>query len=67
MEKLDTAKVLRELETQLIFSKIRAEYSQRMEWIVWEKLLPSQKEITNRWFERVSKIRRRIEEIKSNK
>lgn len=66
MEALDKT-ILRELETQLVFSQIRAEYSQRMEWIVWEKFLPSQKEMTNRWFERVSKIRRRIEEIKSNK
>lgn len=57
---------LQEYEQLLRYTQSRAEYSLQMEGVVGEKFKSSQKDMTNRLFERVAEIRRRIDSLKIN-
>ena len=53
----------RELELRLELAQIQAEYSLKMEWVVGDKFKASQREMTNRWFERVKYFRGEISKL----
>ena len=57
---------LRELQSKLTSTQLRAENSLRMEGIVGAKFKASQKEMTDRIFASVTQIRERIASVERN-
>lgn len=53
---------IEQLKEQLTHAELRAEESLRLEWVVWEKFKPWQKQMTNNCFWLVTSLRKRIEE-----